>query len=71
MPDEDAQDLRIEAIIGDDEDLAAHVQWTSDGKEFILALAELEATDRKCQNRQLRNDHAVRPHQNGMHELME
>ena len=42
-----------------DEDIPAHVRRTSDGTEFILGLAELEATDKKSQNRQLLNDYAV------------
>lgn len=41
------------------EDLAAHVRRTSDGKEFILGLAELETTDKKSRNHQLIDDYAV------------
>ena len=42
-----------------DEDIAAHVRRTSDGKEFILGLAELEATDKKSRNHELIDDYAV------------
>ena len=41
------------------DDIPAHVRRTSDGKEFILGLAELEATDKKSQNHQLIDDYAV------------
>ncbi len=41
------------------EDIAAHVRRTSDGKEFILGLAELETTDKKSQNHQFIDDYAV------------
>jgi len=41
------------------EDIAAHVRRMSDGKEFILGLAELEATDKKSLNYQLIDDYAV------------
>lgn len=42
-----------------DEDIAAHVRRKSDGKEFYLGLAEIEATDKKSKNFQLLNDYAV------------
>jgi len=42
-----------------EEDIAAHVRRMSDGKEFILGLAELEATDKKSPDYQLINDYAV------------
>jgi len=41
------------------EDIAAHVRRMSDGKEFILGLSELEATDKKSPNHQLIDDYAV------------
>jgi hypothetical protein len=42
-----------------DEDIAAHVRRISDGKKFVLGLAELEATDKKSPNFQLLDDYAV------------
>jgi hypothetical protein len=42
-----------------DEDISAHVRRNSDGKEFVLGLAELKATDKKSQNYQLVNDYAI------------
>ncbi len=42
-----------------DEDIVAHVKRKSDGKEFALGLAELEATDKKSRNFQLIDDYAV------------
>jgi hypothetical protein len=41
------------------EDIGAHVKRKSDGKEFVLGLAELKAVDRKSRNAQLLNDYAV------------
>ena len=41
------------------EDLGAHVRRKSDGREFILGLAELEPTDRKSENYQLLADYSV------------
>jgi len=41
------------------EDIAAHVRRKSDGKEFVLGLAELKATDKKSRNFQLLEDFAV------------
>ena len=41
------------------DDIAAHVRRISDGREFILGLAELEATDKKSPNHQLIDDYAV------------
>ena len=38
------------------EDLGAHVQRKSDGKEFWLGLAEIKAVDKKSQNYQLIDD---------------
>lgn len=41
------------------DDLAAHVQRISDGKKFVLGLAELKATDRKSRNYELLDDFSV------------
>jgi hypothetical protein len=41
------------------EDIAARVRRVSDGREFILGLAELQPRDRKSQNYQLLDDYAV------------
>ncbi len=41
------------------EDLAAHVRRKSDGKKFLLGLAEIEAVDKKAKNHQLLHDYAV------------
>ena len=41
------------------EDIAGHVRRTSDGEEFILGLAELEAADKKSPNYQFIDDYAV------------
>lgn len=41
------------------EDIAAHVRRISDGKEFILGLAELKAADNTSPNYQLIDDYAV------------
>ncbi len=41
------------------EDLAGQVRRKSDGKEFCLGLAEIEAVDKESQNHQLLNDYAV------------
>ncbi len=41
------------------EDVAGHVRRKSDGKEFHLGLAELEAVDKKSKNYQLLNDYAA------------
>lgn len=42
-----------------DEDIAARVRRKSDGKEFVLGLAELKVTDKKSPNYQLLDDYAV------------
>ena len=42
-----------------DEDIAAHVRRISDGKEFILGLAELKATQKDLPDHQLLDDYAV------------
>ena len=41
------------------EDVAAHVRRKSDGREFQLGLAEIEAVDKESKNYQLLNDFAV------------
>jgi hypothetical protein len=41
------------------EDIAAYVRRKSDGKEFILGLADLKAVDKKSRNYQLLDDFAV------------
>lgn len=41
------------------QDLAAYVRRKTDGKEFYLGLAEIEAVDKKTTNYQLLNDYAV------------
>jgi hypothetical protein len=40
------------------EDIGAHVRRQSDRHEFILGLAELEATDMESENHQLIEDYA-------------
>jgi hypothetical protein len=42
-----------------EEDLAGHVRRKSDGKEFYLGLAEIEAVDKESENHQLLDDYAV------------
>ena len=41
------------------EDIAAHVRRISDGREFILGLSELEATDKKSSNHQHIDDYGT------------
>jgi hypothetical protein len=41
-----------------DEDIACHCRRKSDGRTFILGLAELRATDRKSPNHLLLNDYS-------------
>ena len=41
------------------EDIAAHVRRKSDGKEFVLGLAELEVVDKRSPNHRLLDDYAV------------
>ncbi len=48
-----------EWIIFYGEDLAGHVRRKSDGKEFYLGLAEIEAVDKSSKNYELLNDYAV------------
>ena len=42
-----------------DDDVAAHVRRKTDGKEFYLGLAEIEAVDKESRNYRLLNDYAV------------
>ena len=42
-----------------DDDLVAHVRRVSDGKEFLLGLSELEATDAASKNYELLQDYAA------------
>jgi len=42
-----------------DEDLAGHIRRKSDGKEFFLGLAEIEAVDKKSVNYRSLDDYAV------------
>jgi hypothetical protein len=41
------------------DDIAAHVRRKSDGKEFVLGLAELSAVDKSSSNYRHLNDYAV------------
>jgi hypothetical protein len=41
------------------EDIGAHVRRISDGKEFLLGLSELKATDKKSENYQFLDDYSV------------
>ena len=40
------------------DDIGANVRRISDGKEFLLGLSELEATDKKSKNYQLLDDYS-------------
>jgi hypothetical protein len=51
-------DADSEWMMYHDEDLAGHVRRKSDGKEFYLGLAEIEAVDKRSKNYQLLNDYA-------------
>ena len=46
-------------VMHEDEDIGACVRRISDGKEFVLGLSELEATDKKSKNYELLNDYSV------------
>ena len=48
-----------EWVVGFKEDLGACVRRISDGKEFILGLSELEATDDTSPNAQMLDDYSV------------
>jgi len=41
-----------------EDDIGANVRRISDGKEFLLGLSELEATDKKSKNYQLLDDYS-------------
>ncbi len=41
------------------DDIGANVRRISDGKEFLLGLSELKATDKKSKNYQLLDDYSV------------
>ena len=42
-----------------EDDIGANVRRISDGKEFLLGLSELEATNKKSKNYQLLDDYSV------------
>ena len=42
-----------------EDDIGANVRRISDGKDFLLGLSELEATDKKSKNYQLLDDYSV------------
>ena len=53
------KDVDSEWMMYHREDLAARVLRKSDGKEFLLGLAEIKAVDRKSPNYQLLDDYAT------------
>ena len=53
------KDVYSEWMMFHGEDLAGHVRRNSDGKEFYLGLAEIEAVDKKSKNYELLNDYVV------------
>lgn len=53
------KDVCSEWMMFHDEDLAGHVRRKSDGKEFLLGLAELKVVPKKSSNSQLLHDYAV------------
>lgn len=53
------QGVFSEWMLFDGDDIGAHVKRKTDGKEFCLGLAELEAVDRKSRNAQLLDDFSV------------
>jgi len=52
-------DVYSEWMMFSDDDLSAHVRRKSDGKEFYVGLAEIEAADTKSKNYQLLDDYSV------------
>jgi hypothetical protein len=52
-------DDRSEWMMFRGDDIAAHVKRKADGKDFVLGLAELKATEKRSQNNRLLNDFAV------------
>ena len=53
------EDVYSEWMMFYSEDLAGHVRRKSDGKEFYLGLAEIEAVDKTSKTYELLNDYAV------------
>ena len=53
------EDVYSEWMMFHGEDVAGRVRRKTDGKEFYLGLAEVEAVDKKSKNYQLLNDYAV------------
>ena len=53
------EDVYSEWMMFHGEDLAGHVRRKSDGKEFHLGLAEIEAVDKKSRNYQLLDDYGM------------
>lgn len=53
------EDEESEWMMYREDDLVAHVRRKSDGKEFWLGLAELEAVDKDSPNHQALDDYAV------------
>ena len=53
------RDVVSEWMLFAGEDIAAHVRRKSDGKEFVLGLAELKAVDKRSPNYRLLDDYAV------------
>ena len=53
------QDAVSEWMLFAGDDIAAHVRRKSDGKEFVLGLAELKAADKRSSNYRHLDDYAV------------
>ena len=53
------QDVASEWMLFAGDDIAAHVRRKSDGKEFVLGLAELRTVDKSSSNYRHLNDYAV------------
>ena len=53
------RDIQSEWIPYEHGDITAHVKRISDGKEFVLALSELKATDKQSKDYQLLDDYSV------------
>lgn len=53
------RDVQSEWMLFWDDDIGARVRRISDGKKFVLGLAELKAVDKKSQNYQLLDDFSV------------
>ena len=52
-------DVISEWMLFHSDDVTGHVRRKTDGKEFYLGLAEIEAVDKESRNHQLLNDYAV------------